>query len=167
MIKLEENFISGMDGFAQDPLTYTQIQRTDNVALYKRSRNGIVKDYEVFNIKITPKGTDFFGTASLDDKEIYPKANSFGKTAWSYSNLGAAKFKFNELVNPPEHEIQEIKWPETEFTTREFAELNDLTYAKAQKLIKENPNIEFVGKKDIKTTRKAGIQKAIYYKTKI
>ena len=103
MIKLEETFISGVGGFGADVLTYTQLMRTDTIAMYQRSRNGRVKDIEVFVIKIIPKGFQVFnGKAAEDDTEMYCSTGNFSKTGWSFHGLmalQAATKKFNELNN--------------------------------------------------------------------
>lgn len=99
MITLEKEFVSGAGGYAQEPLTYKQLFRTENVALYARYRgDGTLKDHEVFKIKVTPKGTEIFKKITEDDIECYPSSNVFGKTAWSYKNYNAALQKYNDLV---------------------------------------------------------------------
>ena len=101
MIKLREKFVSGEGGFSYDPLQYEQLSRTDTVALYRRSRDhsgGRFQDFEVFRIKIAPKGKQVFKQIIADDTEIYPSAGSFGFSAWSYRNRKAAEARFEELI---------------------------------------------------------------------
>lgn len=148
MIKLEVKFVSGEGGFASDPLTYTQLKRTDKVALYERSRDGKVKDYEVFFIKVDPKGkVQKFpnGVTKVleDDREKYATSSQFGFIAWSFNSLGAAERRFEELckeANTPEEEEEESKEltiPVGEFTVGEFASKNDVNYATAFLFIKD------------------------------
>lgn len=159
MIKLETQFTSGDGGFSTDPLNYNQVQRTDKVALYSRSRDGRTMDYEVFFIKVEPKGkvTKFPGgvvKVAPDDKELYPSTGQFGKIAWTCGDLARAKKKFNELVNQsniPEDESEsmtvEFTIPDGEFTTRELADKNNTMYPVAALFIKtqiETGKIKFV-----------------------
>jgi len=148
MIKLEPTFVSGEGGFASDPLTYRQVKRTDKVALYERSRDGKVKDYEVFFIKVEPKGKvmKFPGGVTKvleDDREKYPSSGQFGFVAWSFNSLIAAERRFEQLekeANLPEEEEEspkELTIPIGEFTVGEFAEKNDVNYATAFLFIKD------------------------------
>lgn len=99
MIKLEIEFVCGSDGFSSDPLTYKQIIRNENFAMYERSRDGKVHEYEVFKITFTKKGTKLFNTVIEDDTERYPSAEKFGRTAWSIKSYDKAMQKFNDLTN--------------------------------------------------------------------
>ncbi len=141
MIQLETTFVSGEGGFSQDLLTYTQVKRTDKVALYERSRDGSVKDYEVFIIKVDPKGKKIFDQVLEDDREKYPSNNSFGFTAWSYNNKKAAEARFEQLckeATAPEEEEEEktLIIPDTEFTIGELAEKNSTNYPTAFLFVK-------------------------------
>lgn len=148
MIELQKTFVSGDGGFSTDPLTYTQIQRTDKVALYERSRGGKVCDYEVFFIRIEPKGkiSKFPGgviKVAPDDKELYPSTGQWGKIAWSLPNLVSAKKKFDELVkqsNVPEEDADSVtesfSIPIGEFTVKEFATANKIDYPIASIFVK-------------------------------
>jgi len=142
MIKLQEKFISGEGGFSADPLTYTQLARTDTTAIYERSRNGKVKDYEVFRIKILPKGTQIFQKITEDDEEKYPATSQFGFSAWSYQNKAAAMLCYDELskeavtAEETSETPSSVIIPNVEFTVGEFAEKNSLTYANAFVFIK-------------------------------
>lgn len=98
MIKLQETFVSGVGGFTADPLTYTQLCRNEGAAVYERSRNGKIKDYEVFFIKVEPKGKKIFDQVLEDDREVYPNTSQFGHIAWSFGNIGAAMDRFKRLT---------------------------------------------------------------------
>lgn len=150
MIELKQEFVSGDGGFSQEPLTYKQIKRTKLVAVYERSRNGKIKDYEVFYVRTNPKGMvqKFPGGVEKvleDDTEKYPSTGVFGKIAWSINNLGYALVKFEELVKKSEipeddEETQEISIniPIGEFSTTTLAEANHIAYPKAFLFIKSS-----------------------------
>ena len=153
MIKLETTFVSGEGGFSADPLTYKQLARTDTVAMYERSRDGKVKDYEVFRIKILPKGTKVFQTITEDDQEKYPGSSQFGFIAWSFNNLSAATRRYEELnkeaagADEEEKPAKTIAVPVGEFTVGEFAEANHIPYANAFIIVKgavENGSVKFL-----------------------
>lgn len=138
MIKLELEFVSGDGGFSADPLTYKQLARTENTAIYERSRDGKVKDYEVFRIKILPKGTQVFKIITEDDQEKYPSTGQFGLSAWSFRNKGGAFARYEQLGKEAAIEAAEeaeppksITVPVGEFTVGEFAEKNEMSYANA------------------------------------
>jgi hypothetical protein len=153
MIKLETEFVSGEAGFSQDPLTYKQVKRTDAVALYERSRNGVVKDYEVFLVKVKAKGTkETFpnGVVKIleDDTERYPSTGQWGRIAWSFRCKGGAEAKFDELVKGVTEEAEEEEKPESsvktvvltipegEWTVGELAEKNHVSYPAAFLFVK-------------------------------
>lgn len=103
MIQLATSFVSGEGGFSANPLTYTQLKRSDVAAVYERSRDGKPYDYETFLIKVDPKGKVFKfpnGTTKTlqDDMEKYPSSSQFGRIAWSYSSRGMAIHRFLELT---------------------------------------------------------------------
>jgi hypothetical protein len=104
MKTLQKQFESGDGGFSANPLTYRQINRTNTVAMYERSREGKILDYEVFLVKVKKKGTRIFKQILDDDVEHYPSNEQFGKIAWSFAGQNAqinAVNKFNFLVNTP------------------------------------------------------------------
>jgi len=150
MITLELEFVSGDGGFSADPLTYKQLQRTGNVAIYERSRDGKVKDYEVVVIRTDPKGKvqKFPGGVVKtleDDIERYPSSGQWGRVAWSYAVLGGAKAKFDEVVAQGVKDAEEeenptpektIAIPVGEFTIGELAEKADVSYANAFLFVK-------------------------------
>jgi hypothetical protein len=170
MITLDLMFVSGDGGFSADPLTYTQIARNDKVAVYERSRNGNVLDYEVFKIKISPKGKKIFATVLADDQEEYPSTSQFGQWAWSISGPNAkarALALMEELTKDASPAVEdekgetttvsvpvakvtggELKLPAGKFTHTQLAEANGKTnqqvYNQLQQLVKEG-KIKFVG----------------------
>lgn len=142
MIELEKEFVSGDGGFSTDPLTYKQLMRTKTVALYERSRDGVVKDYEVFNIKVDPKGKKIFDQVLEDDREKYPSSGVFGFSAWSFNSLGGAKARYELLVKeseaPEAEEKKDLLIPVGEFTVTELAEFNHVQYPTASLFVKES-----------------------------
>lgn len=158
MIKLETNFTSGDNGYSQapGPLNYKQLARTASVAIYQRFyADGRSKDWEVFRIKIKPKGSKIFELITEDDQETYPGGSQFGKNAWSYSNQSRAQSKYDELCKEADTDdgrgaisvkVEGVS-PVGEFTTKEFAASNGIEYPEAFLLIKaglENKSIIFL-----------------------
>lgn len=145
MIKLPEKFTSGSGGFpGVDVLDYRQVKRTDTAAIYERSRNGKIFDYEVFIIKVDPKGkVQKFpnGTTNTleDDTEKYPSNNQFGHIAWACVNLEAANRRFEMLQNGKEEpeSVKEILIPVGEFTVGELAQQNNIEYLPASLFVKD------------------------------
>mgnify|MGYP003344862314 CR=1 FL=1 len=100
MKQLETQFVSGEGGFSATPLTYTQVVRNEKFAVYERSLDGKVKDYETIKIKLLKAGTRIFQQVLTEDEERYPGTSEFGRSAWSFSGNGkdAAMNKFNKLT---------------------------------------------------------------------
>lgn len=159
MITLPTEFVDGSNGFSQapGPLTYKQIKREGNVAVYQRFYvDGRPKDFETIIIKVHPKGKVVYQKMYEDDTEYYPTASVWGKTGWSYGNLKAAEKKMTEVLNgisdeDPENadftgEVDGVKY----FTVAQFAEKNHLSYVDARLTIVENmknSKVECVGEK--------------------
>lgn len=99
MIKLPEQKRWTGDGWGQNPRLLIQVKRSDKNAIYKvtEERTGVVTGYEVFRIKVDPKGKQVFDAVLEDDVEKYPVANNFGKSAWFVPNLTTAETYFNRL----------------------------------------------------------------------
>lgn len=148
MIKLDKTFVSGDGGFpGPSVLTYTQLDRTDKVALYERSRNGKVYDYEVFYILIERQGHNTFGKITEEDIEKYPSTGKFGFTAWSITDRARALKRFTELCASseiPEGEEEEkveaskMIIPNGEWSTKELAETNKTDYPQAAIFLRES-----------------------------
>lgn len=181
MITLETEFKSGEGGFSTDPLTYKQIKRNGNLALYERSREGKAYDYELILITVVPKGTvQKFPNGVIkvieDDTEHYPSTGAFGKKAWAlgfnresaekYFEERLAKRDFIATDEPAiETEIAEEETPvpvsvkvDGEFSTKEYAEKNKMDYPTAYLTIKAglaNGTIKFVREERRNTKGKA------------
>ena len=158
MINLEETFVSGSGGFSSDPLTYKQLKRNEKVALYERSHSGKVTDYEVFLIRIDSKGKTIQfpnGVVKVfdDDTEQYPATGVFGQTAWSCINLERATTQYERLIKMEnisnnDSVKPDIIIPDGEFSVKDLAEKNSISYALAAVIIKGA-----VATKGIKFTR--------------
>ena len=157
MIALEKTFESGEGGFSQNPLTYTQVIRNENYAIYERSFEGRVKDYEVIKINIIKKGTVIFKKTIEDDTERYPGSSQWGHYAWTYHDKTSALNKYNELVNYVEpvktekvvkvstgrrgrvkKERPVLKVPSGEFTIKALSEYNKVPVPVATLFVKES-----------------------------
>lgn len=143
MKMLETSFVSGDGGFAADVLNYQQVIRSDKAAVYCRSRNNLIKDYEVFKIRIFPKGHKIFQQILEDDEERYPSTGQFGISAWSYRNKTAAIQHF-EFLNKEASKIvtvsvqtENLIIPDKAFSINEFAESNNIEYSNAFLFIKD------------------------------
>jgi hypothetical protein len=156
---LEPVFKSGDGGFSATPLTYRLIKRTDKVAVYSRELNDKIKDYEVFLIKILPKGTQIFQKVTEDDEEKYPSTGQFGRIAWTFSGKFAranALARYENLVKGEEIELEKSNDPEKEevlpksnlnfniptgeFTIQELADFNKTQYCYASVFIRQAPD---------------------------
>jgi hypothetical protein len=161
MIEVEKEFVSGDGGFSANPLTYKQLQRSGTVALYERSRDGKIKDYEVIIIKMDPKGkvqkfpdivkkdengkeiSRIPGSVKVleDDTEKYPTSSQWGHLAWSFHALGGAEDKFDSVVKSetaPEEKEVKLTLPDGEFTTTELATYNKVPYPSAANFVKKS-----------------------------
>lgn len=146
MKTLEKVFISGVGGFSSNPLTYTQIVRKGQYAVYERAVDGKIKDWEVIYIKVVPKGTNIFGTISTEDVEFYPSTGGWGKHGFSFHGKygkESAIEKFERLIKekPLEMAQKDILIPLKEFTTTDLAHFNNINYTNAAKFIKEQINL--------------------------
>jgi len=89
MKKLEKEFIGTgeVKGF-----TFKQIKESFKAYMYEVNGDR----YEVFLKKFQKAGEVNFGgnKVILEEKELYPKANEFGKTAFAFQNYDKALLKF-------------------------------------------------------------------------
>ena len=146
MITLETNFTSGVGGFSQEPLTYKQVAREGLIAVYERSRDGKVKDYETIRIKIVPRGTSIFNAPpSVDDVENYPSTGTWGKQGFSFYNQEAALNKMTQLLQDTADDLEETEHPTEKkgmvippvpFTVGELAESSGVNYVTAFNFVK-------------------------------
>ncbi len=92
MKKLKEQFIGigEVKGF-----DFFQLNRTANAAIYKVENSY----YEVFIIKTQKQQKKQINDSAIifKSKEIYPRSNQFGITAWTYINYDLAYCKYREI----------------------------------------------------------------------
>lgn len=148
MIELPTMKVWTGDGFSANPVHLKQVKRTATVAMYERwhDKGTVFKGYEVFAVKMRLKGQPLpGGLFEAEDREVYPSSGQFGKTAWNPANLDRAESRYAELVakgvaadSDEEETVATITVPVVEFTCKELAETNHMSYAEAQAFIKEN-----------------------------
>jgi hypothetical protein len=191
MIELPLTKVWTGDGYGPtNAQTLTQVKRSVKNAIYKvTDSTGIVKGYEVFRIKVVPKGTDIYGTILEDDQENYPAKGSFSKTAWYIASLDRAIKRFEELesdspLNQNDHpedstsenestppnikrrkriERAPLVFPAIEFTMQDLATLNKIEYHTAANMFKEaNVNSRFVISRKVKSATGRGKPTNVY-----
>lgn len=148
MKTLEKEIIWTGDGFgAADAITLRQVKREGLVCVYERiKKSGQHDGYEVFVVKIVKEGAPMPGGGTVAETyESYPRANSFGRTAWHLRGMPLVEQRFQELLqkqnqleNDEDEAPKTFTVPAVEFTCGELAETNAATYAEAQAFIKEN-----------------------------
>jgi hypothetical protein len=74
---------------------YTLLCRGGRSCLYAQHITPDIVCFEVFVIRIQ-KDAILFGK-KLPDKELFPRDEDFGKTAWSFSDYDLALQKFQDL----------------------------------------------------------------------
>ena len=106
---LQTQFVTNAD--ATGDQIFTQLRRTNNVALYERrhvSNNELFgQPYEVIVIKTVKAGTIYAkGTKPTEhDTESYPGAASWGKLGWGLQTLDRANTVFDEMVKAQQERI--------------------------------------------------------------
>ena len=102
MIELPKSKRWTGDGFGDiNARILNQLKRNDKAALYQRivEKSGKSEGYEVFSISMRHKGDALpGGMVEAEDREVYPSAGSFGRTAWHHWNLKVAETRFEELT---------------------------------------------------------------------
>lgn len=78
---------------------YRQLDRTNNTAIYSQhTKDGQLAGYEVFIIRISPE--QVIMGKQYPERELYPKNEDFGKTAWSVGiDETHALKRFKEISN--------------------------------------------------------------------
>jgi hypothetical protein len=79
---------------------FKQIEKSEKAFLYELTdKETGTKHFEVFERKIQKAGdiTVAGVVVKHEEKEMYPKSNSFGKWAWCMTCFEKAKAKFNEI----------------------------------------------------------------------
>ena len=102
MIELEKEFIGigEVKGFK-----FEQLQKSDYAYMYKVSSKGESEHdnkvwYEIFERKSSKELDTVLDGQDIhfEEKENYPRANSFGVWAWTFNNLDKAKETFNLIT---------------------------------------------------------------------
>jgi hypothetical protein len=80
---------------------FLKIDSVGDVFCYKVTSPEGKYHFEIFRAKISPVCIDFEKRIYSDVlfKEVYPKSNSFGISAWTKRTLDEAQLKFEELWN--------------------------------------------------------------------
>ena len=98
MKKLQKEFTGNFDRVGNTK--FIQIKKENGVAIYERQNmDGTFRSYEVFIVKVVPKGTALPGGNTVQETyEQYPGCAAFGKTAYDCKTLDRAEARFDELV---------------------------------------------------------------------
>ena len=84
--------------FTRENIDYTLIMRQGNVAaVYEGCRNGFVREYEVWKLRIHKKDNPSYNVQAGDIKK--PSTREWGRYGWTYSTLMSANNKFAQLIN--------------------------------------------------------------------
>jgi hypothetical protein len=98
MKKLQKEFTGNFDRVGNTK--FIQIKKENGVAIYERQNmDGSTRSYEVFIVKVVPKGTALPGGNTVQETyEQYPGCAAFGKTAYDCKTIDQAEKRFDELV---------------------------------------------------------------------
>jgi hypothetical protein len=98
MKKLQKEFTGNFDRVGNTK--FIQIKKENGVAIYERQNmDGTTRSYEVFIVKVVPKGTALPGGNTVQETyEQYPGCAAFGKTAYDCKTIDTAEKRFDELV---------------------------------------------------------------------
>ena len=98
MKKLQKEFTGNFDRVGNTK--FIQIKKENGVAIYERQNmDGSTRSYEVFIVKVVPKGTALPGGNTVQETyEQYPGCAAFGKTAYDCKTIDRAEERFAELV---------------------------------------------------------------------
>lgn len=98
MKKLQKEFTGNFDRVGNTK--FIQLKKENGVAIYERQNmDGTTRSYEVFIVKVVPKGTALPGGNTVQETyEQYPGCAAFGKTAYDCKTIDQAEKRFDELV---------------------------------------------------------------------
>lgn len=98
MKKLQKEFVGNFDRVGNNK--FVQIRKENDVAIYERQNmDGTFRSYEVFIVKVIPKGASLPNGSKVSEAyEQYPGSSAFGRTAYDCKTIGAAEERFDELV---------------------------------------------------------------------
>ena len=151
MIKLQSEIVLTGEGYQSSPRLLKLVKRTDHVAMYSRADMNKSPNepycYEVFKVPSHKKGYTWQnGKVEEDDREYYPGASAFGRSAWSIKSLSSAENKYQNLLRDKSIKDEEDKLMEDcqnssnmeLFTINDYATKHSLTYIDARKWVLEN-----------------------------
>lgn len=102
MIELQQEFTG--TGEVKDFL-FKQIKKNEHAFLYEvkvpsDDDDSVKMHYEVFERKISKENDMVMGGVKVhfEEREIYPKSNSFGVWAWTYTDYDKAIETFEEIT---------------------------------------------------------------------
>lgn len=98
MKKLQKEFSSNVDKVGLNK--FVQLRKENGVAMYERfNTDGSHRSYEVFSIKVIPKGAPLPNGKTVEESyESYPGSSVFGRTAYDCRTLAQAEERFDQLV---------------------------------------------------------------------
>lgn len=76
---------------------FSQVVRKNGFAIYSRSSNGKVTNYEV--IKINKHNGYSLGGNLIEAAEVYPGSSLWGKQGWTCVSLNKAEDRLDDLIN--------------------------------------------------------------------
>lgn len=86
------------DKFTREGIDYTLIMRHGNVAaIYEGTRNGFVREYEVWKLRVHKKDNPSYGITAGDIHK--PSTKEWGRYGWTYGSMLSANNKFGQLIN--------------------------------------------------------------------
>lgn len=84
--------------FTRDNLDYTLIMRHGTVAaIYEVAHNGVVREYEVWKLRVHKKDNPSYGITAGDIHK--PSTREWGRFGWTFVSLESANKKFCHLIN--------------------------------------------------------------------
>lgn len=81
--------------YKKDGFIHTLLQRTDNVAIYRKSKGDILY-FETVVIRKRLKDNDFVGTKAGD--EYLPSTSEWGVYGWTYRDFESAHEKMSKII---------------------------------------------------------------------
>lgn len=84
--------------FTRDNLDYKLIKRHGNVAaMYEVKHNGIVREYEVWKLRLHKNDNPKYGIQAGDIHK--PSTREWGRFGWTFVFIESAEKKFGRLIN--------------------------------------------------------------------
>lgn len=135
MKNLQTNFVGNFEKSGNN--RFIQLRRDNRAAMYRReTMEGHLIGFEVFKVKTVLAGTPMQGGGiESEDREPYPRANSFGRTAWFIGGYGAEQ-RANERFNELSQGILKVEIPDE-------IETETITVVKVSKMRTERPKLNF------------------------